>query len=530
MQNKLIYYSVIFAGLLFLGSACEKNFLDINNNPNAPAQADPALVFTNALTQTAYIVSVDYLYMNGTQNYYGNSVRAAPPGPNNSVNFTSTDFVTSWTDNYHNLNDYAFIEKSGTETNKWFLVGAAKIMKSLNFQMLVDTYGDVPYTEALRLSKNILTPKYDKAQDIYNACIQQLDSAVDILENTVLVSTYNPGNADVMFKGDATMWIKFANTLKLRMLLHEIGVSSQQSTIQAEMQKIANDPIGLLGPGESAMVNPGYATDAAAHLNPLYSHIGYSITGAVALVGAAGNSYFINKLDGYNDTRLGYFYGTNVAGMIEGNPLGAGGNSAASYFGGPVNKLNANNNLPFNFKPPLGFAGTIPKTWGILPSPTTASIILSSWESLFLQAEAVQRGLLPGNADDLYAEAITDNFIYLNVFTDGTTFNSNPAVWAAAYLSQNIANVGWQASSANPLQAILIQKYISLCITDPLESWTDYRRTGYPKDLPFSASSSRLYDYPYRFIYPQSEYNTNSKNVAAEGAINPISPKIFWMP
>ncbi len=523
MKKKLIY--VILSAGLFLVMGCEKNFLDINDNPNAPAQADPALVLTNALTQTDRIVSVDYLFLNGTQNYYGSSVRAGTPGPVVTNNFTSSDFASSWLDNYHNLNDYNYIEKNAGSSNKWFLVGVAKIMKALNFQMLVDTYNDVPYTEALDL-RNI-TPKYDKGQEVYNASIHQLDSAIAILENTPLVSDYSPGNADVMFRGNTTMWIKFANTLKLRMLLHEINVSSQQTMITAEMQKIANDPVGLLGPGESAMINPGYSTDAESHLNPLYSNIGYGFTGRASLIGATANSYFISKLDKYNDPRVGYFYTTNANGKVEGNPLGNGNNAATSYFGGPVNLQNSNK-LPFGFVPPLGTS--IPTKWGVLQSPSQASIILSSWESLFLQAEAVQRGLLPGDAAKLYSEAVTDNFIYLNVFTDGKTFDSHPENWATAYLSQNIVNVGWQASSANPLQAILIQKYISLCITGPLESWTDYRRTGYPLDLPFSSSSNRLFDYPYRFIYPQSEYNTNSQNVEAEGKITPVSPKIFWMP
>jgi hypothetical protein len=451
MKRNLIY-SILFAAV-FLVTSCEKHFLNINNNPNAPAQADPALVLTTALTQTASIVSVDYLFINGTQNYYGSSVRAGTPGPVVTNNFTSSDFASSWFDNFHNLNDYKFIENNAAQANKWFLVGVAKIMKALNFQMLVDTYNDVPYTEALNL--NNITPKYDKGQDVYNACINQLDSAAVILENTPLVSKYNPGNADVMFQGNTTMWIKFANTLKLRMLLHEIRVSSQQSMIATEMQKIANDPIGLLEPGESAKVNPGYSTDAASHLNPLYSNLGYSFTGNTALIGATANSYFINKLNAYNDPRVGYFYTTNSAGSVEGNPLGNGNNAAASYFGGPVNLQNSNY-LPFNFTPPSGT--TIPSKWGILQSPSQSSIILSSWESLFLQAEAVQRGLLPGNAGHLYNEAVTDNFIYLNVFTDGKTFDSNSQDWASNYLSQNIVNVNWQASSGNPLQAILIQK------------------------------------------------------------------------
>lgn len=529
MKKKLIYFSLLSVGMLVLGGGCKKNFLDINNNPNKPADADPVLIFTNALTLTGSIVAIDYVYINATQNYYAGTPRAAFAGPGNTVNFTSSDFASSWNDNYHNLVDYTYIEQKATATNKWFLVGAAKIMKTLNFQMLVDTYNNVPYTDALQGNGNV-APKYDKAQDIYTANIQELDSGIAILENTsLLAGAYNPGNADVMFQGNTTMWIKFANTLKLRMLLHEIGVSSQQDFIKEEMQKIANSPIGLLGPGQSAMINPGYSSDAAVHLSPLYATIGYKITGSAALPAAAANQYFIDKLNGYKDPRVGYFYNTNPVGVIAGNYIWQGGNAATSYFGGPINLTYAANNLPLNFVPPVGFQGTIPTTWGIIKSSSQPAIILSSWESLFLQAEAVQRGLLPGNAGDLYTKGVTDNFIYLNVFTDGKTFDSNPADWAAAYLSQNIVNVGWQSSSADPLGAILTQKYISLCMDFPLESWTDYRRTGYPTDLP-QATGAQLYKYPYRFIYPQAEYNTNSQNVNAEGEITPISPKIFWIP
>ncbi|MEO6932518.1 MAG: SusD/RagB family nutrient-binding outer membrane lipoprotein [Chitinophagaceae bacterium] len=523
MKNKILFL-IISAGLFFV-TGCKKGFLDVNDNPNAPGKADPALVLTNALTQTASIVSVDYLFLNGTQNYYGSSVRAGTPGPVVTNNFTSADFANSWLHSYHNLNDYNYIEKGAASSNKWFLVGVAKIMKALNFQMLVDTYNDIPYKEALDLSN--ITPKYDKGQEVYIGILNQLDSAIAILENTPLISGYSPASADVMFNGNATKWIKFANTLKLRMLLHEFNVSSQKTMIAAGMLKIANDPVGLLGPGESATINPGYSTDASSHLSPLYSNIGYGFTGNASLIGATANSYFIGKLNKFNDPRVGYFYTTNANGKVEGNPLGNGNNAAASYFGGPINLQNSNK-LPFGFIPAPGT--NTPTKWGVLQSPSQSSIILSSWESLFLQAEAVQRGLLPGNAAKLYNDAVTDNFIYLNVFTDGKTFDPQPANWAKAYLLQNIANVGWQASSTDPLQAILTQKYISLCITAPLESWTDYRRTGYPLDLPFSNSSTRLFNYPYRFIYPQLEYNTNSQNVESEGQITPVSPKIFWMP
>lgn len=528
-MKRLPIYSVLLS-ITALGMGCEKHFLDVNVSPNNPTTASPALVLTNALTQTASIVSTDFVYMNGTQNYYGSSSQAATPGPVTTNNFTTASLASVWTDTYHNLNDYAYIGQEAAATGEWFLVGVAKTMTSLDYQMLVDSYNDVPFSQALKLDSGIITPVYDKAQSVYDSCIMELDSAISLFENTALIEGYNPGSADVMFQGNAVLWAKFANTLKLRMLLHEINVSSRQALIKTEMAEIAADPIGPLGQGESALVNPGYATDESAHLNPLWSTVGYAFNGSAAFIGAVANSYFINKLNGYSDPRVGYFYNTNSAGLIEGAALGGqGGNSSACYFGGPNNLENTANNIPFNDTLPKGVSA--PTTFGLLQSPTMSAIVVSSWESLFLQAEAVVRGLLPGNAQTLYEQAITDNFTYLNVtFGPANAYNPSPAAYAQNYLVQPIPNVGWNASAGNALLAVITQKYISLCFTDPLESRTDYRRTGYPSDLPFPDNPERLYDYPFRLLYPQVEYNTNADNVGVEGTITPVSPKIFWMP
>ena len=524
MKKQTIVLFIIGTVLI---TSCQKHFLDVNTNPNNPTSADPALVFTNALSQTASIVTSDYGGLFFPENYVSLSTEYQVAFNITRNNYTSSDFTNGWYDNYHNLEDYDFIEQTAQAEGKNFLVAAAKTMKALGFQMLVDTYNDVPYTQALQLSNNISTPSYDKGQAIYGALILKLDSAISIFENSASLSSYNPGSADVMFGGNATLWAQFANTLKLRLLLHEINVSSQSSFIQSEAAKIAADPVGCLGAGTSASVNPGYTNDASSHLSPLWANFGYNINGGYANSDESANSYFISKLSSFNDTRLGYFYGTNGSGQIQGNPFGIPSNAVASFLGGTVNKSNSNN-LPYAYS-----GSSYPSTWGILQNYSQSAIILSSWESLFLQAEATLRGLLPGGsaaAGALYNQAITDNFTYLNVFTDGNTYDGNPADWAAAYYSQNIPNVGWAASSSNYLQAIIVQKYISLCLTDVLEAWTDFRRTGYPADLPVSNDPAKVYNYIYRFIYPQGEYNTNATQVNKEGTITPVSPKIFWMP
>ena len=243
--------------------------------------------------------------------------------------------------------------------------------------------------------------------------------------------------------------------------------------------------------------------------------MGYTITGALANPDQSPNTYFIDKLGAYGDPRVCFIYCCSpFTGQPSGNPFGIPTNSGATYVGsGPAAAP------PYNVSPTVS-------TWGILQGPTQPSILVSGWESLFLQAEAVYRGLLPGGdlvAEADYEAAITDDFLYLQVYTDGST-TGDPADFARAYYAQNIPDVGW-AASPDKLRAIITQKYISLCFTNVEEAWTDYRRTGFPADLPLSTDPGALYPRVLRLIYPQSEYDANAASVAKEGAVTPVSPK-----
>ncbi len=537
-NHRLLYMGCLSA-LLGLG-ACSKGFLNVNNNPNnvAASDAPAALLFTGALSQTATIVNGNGTGMSGgdfenlmfPMNYESLNTNYQVAFNITRNNYTSNDFTGVWADCYHVLNDYQTVLATATISDQPFLEATAKVMIALHFQILVDAYGNVPYTQALQLASGIINPNYDSAQSVYTACIAKLDSAITLLESdsVTVAGAPNPGSADIVFQGNPTEWIQLANTLKLRMLLHEINVTGQLSFIQAEAAKIANDPNGCLGASQTATINPGYATDLSAHLNPFWSSFGYTITAGAGNPDQSANTYMINKLANYNDPRVGYFYCVDGAGGYSGNSFGIPSNANSSYVGsgpgptpGPASGLT----------PPFGESAT-QSTWGLCQSPTQPAILMSSWESLFLQAEAIERGLLPGGdaaAKSDYQQAITDDFTYLNVFTDGVTNGNTAASYAQAYYSQHVNLVGWIASS-NKIQAIIEQKYISNCLTDVEESWTDFRRLGYPIDLPLSNDPASTYPRVNRFIYPQSEYNTNAQHVQAQGTISPAGPKIFWMP
>jgi len=114
---------------------------------------------------------------------------------------------------------------------------------------------------------------------------------------------------------------------------------------------------------------------------------------------------------------------------------------------------------------------------GILASPTQSAWIMPACESLFLQAEAVQRGYLAGNASSLYQSAVSESFRIMGV--------TAPATAAATYTAQPDTRVNF-TSAPDKIQLIVLQAWAAYNMIDPIESWNNWRRLGVPADLPVS--------------------------------------------
>jgi len=154
----------------------------------------------------------------------------------------------------------------------------------------------------------------------------------------------------------------------------------------------------------------------------------------------------------------------------------------------------------------------------MIGTPTKSAPILTDFESLFIQAEAAERGLLAGDVKTLYERAVTRSFIYMGL----------TSTEASTFLSQENLKINIDLT-ANKRETILTQKWAALNGIAPFEIWTDYRRTGYPLGLVFSADPARANDTPpVRLLYPQDEINVNNSNVLAVGTINAFTSKIFW--
>jgi len=276
-------------------------------------------------------------------------------------------------------------------------------------------------------------------------------------------------------------------------------MAGRDSYISSAIATTPHTSADYIGAGDGAMLNPGYV-QSTGKMNPFWETF-YKQDGSQQ---ADGLGYYVANQDACdfltsnNDPRKLRFFQASTAGgtTVKGN-----------YFGATVLEP-----VPTTSK--LGP--------GMLQVYNQAAPIMTDFESLFLQAEAVQRGILTGNAKALYESAVTQSVIYMG----GASGN---ALAAQAYLTQGGKALVNFDVAPNKVQTIITQKWCALNGISPMAIWTDYRRTGYPDFIHWSADPAKLnVTPPVRLLYPQTEISTNNENVLAQGDISLFTSKIFW--
>lgn len=519
--------AIILSGVMLLASSCSKE-LDINKNPNSATSATPELILPQALNYTAGLLNSFNNYGAQVGGYAANAGGYGGFGTAFTYNFASGDYGGLFTSSYDLLNDYQTIinQSQGVpEYNYYNAMG--KIMKALHFQMLVDTYNDVPYSEALK-GGAVLSPKYDAAADIYKDLAIQLDSAITLINagaNVVGVKVPS-ATQDGLFGGDATKWKKLANTVKLRIMVRGNGKVTFANTTFSSDGFLTTD----------ALINPGYTRDNGRQ-NPKWNTWGWSYTGS------AGNKAWMPS--------------TYALTFYNGAKISDGGRYKAMYYqypSTPTNQLGQETNSTVTIAPsPEGSfwypgtdrAGTSAgNSTGALKGPNAGMPLITAAESYFLQAEAAVRGIITGTAATLFNNGITASFKYVYALPDGSYAAplADPTTDAATYLTTNTAsplvNFALATTTAQKVEAIITQKWIALNFVNSDQSWNDYRRTGYPAVVTTAGAtaaqtfaskfseSTRPDRLPTRILYPPSEGSYNSANVPK--GISPFTSLIFW--
>jgi hypothetical protein len=507
----------LFIGMTVLGTSCKK-YLDINTNPNSATSATPELILPQALVYTASVTNSYNSYGAQTGLYAANAGGYGGFGESITYNYTSAN-TGLWAITYDNLEDYqAILNKTAGQDIYDYYNAAARIMKAYEFQLLVDAFNDVPYETALQGSDN-LSPAYSSGKDIYKDLASQLDTAIALFNAGASVPGVTPlGSADVLFGGSASKWKKFANTLKLRLIIR--GADK----VDFANKTFSND--GFLT--TDALVNPGFLRDNGKQ-NPAWNTWAYGYTGSAANKAWMPSQFIFGFYDGHSliDTARGSaiyfkFPSTGV------NQLGVESNSLVSsptgsfWFSGTDRDGTSNGDQI-----------------GILKGPDAGQPLMLAAESYFLQAEASLKGITAAGADSaLFYNGIKAAFNYTFQLPDGSVSEDIDAL-VAKYKADNgnkyLVNYGQANTTAKKEEAIITQKFIALNFINSQEAWNEYRRTHYPAIsagsgyTTFASSvseSTRPDKLPTRILYPVTESTFNGANVPT--GIGPFTSLIFW--
>jgi hypothetical protein len=505
MKFKPLYAIALSA--LMAATGCKKSFLDVNVNPNSLPTATPAFVLTNAMNTTAN----NMVSPNETGSYWSGQWTQSSSyilsTATFSYIFTNTSF-NYWDGFYDNLQDYQYVIDNSEKLNQKYFKGPAKVMKAYNYQALVDMYGNLPFSDALK-GVGSLAPKFDDQKAVYEALIVLLDEAIVDLKANPFASQF--ASADIIFNGNVTNWVKFANSLKLRLLMHQARIAGRDAYITTEINKIVTEGSGFITGTEVGVGGASFFIATAGKTNPIYDRWGYDANGAVRALARfpRPTKFLFDQLIATNDTfrlkRIAYAKG----GEAGGNPgVSVQPEIVSNYVG-----------VPFG----IASGYTAPSTSYIGPSLFVKGqynkpvVLMTAAEIQFNLSEAKQRftGVtLTGTAKSYYDEGIVQSFRALGV--------PNAAAQAAVLSNSGIADADW-AASTDKLRAIAIQKWLALCNFSGLEAWTEYRKTNLPV-TPQAATVTNS-NRPVRLFYPNTESGSNS-NVPA--GIDVFSSRIFW--
>jgi hypothetical protein len=344
-----------------------------------------------------------------------------------------------------------------------------EVMQVYSWSVLVDTFGDVPYTEALDYTN--VQPKYDDDAAIYADLITRLDAAIAMFDESA--DTF--GDADLIYEGDVPSWIKFANSLKLRMAL----TIADAEPAKAQTMAVQAAPKVFKSNADNADVQ---FLSSSPNTNPLWEDLVQSGRQDFR----AANT-FVDALNPLNDPRRDDFF----------KPLADGTFKGAIY--GSVN-------------PSAGFSAPGTK----LESPTLPGVLMSYSEVEFLLAEAVERGFaVGGTAMAHYNAGVTASILEWG----GTTAE------ATAYLAQPAVN--YSTATGDWKRKIGFQKWIAL-YNQPVEGWKEWRRLDSPKLVKPTDARSEI---PLRLTYPIVESNLNKESYTAAAAAiggDVVTSKVFW--
>ncbi len=393
------------------------------------------------------------------------------------------------------------------------LSALATVIKVAGMHRVTDNYGPIPY---VNFGGAVTDGSYDSQEEVYKKFFEELDASIDVLTDYAVTGAKILEKYDYIYSGNATQWVKFANSLRLRLAMRVVYADAALAKKEAEAA--INHPMGLMTSADD-MASLKHSADLSYN-HPLYD-INVNFNDADIQMGASIDSY----LNGYNDPRLPKYF----------TPAGGDGK-----YHGVRQGIHASNWSPY--KHPAG------KISGLnIDFSNTEIVWMTASEVYFLLAEAAIRGWnVPGTAQSNYELGVRTSFEEVGV-AGADAYLANNTAKPADYVDNTGNNNGiaargtitiaWEedASFETKLERIITQKWIAIYPNGP-EAWSEFRRTGYPKLFPVVNNDSQgavNTELQIRRIpFSVDEYSTNAAGVATGvaklGGADNAGTRLWW--
>ncbi len=522
MKKKVLIFSTLIAAAavaVLSFNSCTKDFEEINKDPygisNDQLAVDYKLVgepFKGVL-QNIYSYTpawITQLQQNLIADVYSGYMMPPTPfrGNSNNMNYDLVDGWngTPWNVAYGSVMSPLLEAERNAGTDFPEFIAWSKICKVEAMHRISDIYGPIIYTKFGKLTAGGGV-EYDCQDVAYDAFFKDLDAAVATL--TPLAQDPNSRksftNFDLVYGGDYSKWVRFANSLRLRLAIRISKVDPVRAKTEGE--KALSNPLGVIISNDDNFL----VTSDAGITHPL--NVMDNAWNDIRM-GAPMESI----LKGYNDPRLGKYFNPSevVPGEIKGIRQGIAIAAKSDYQG-------------FSTLVDLGKVQ-----------------LMTAAEVFFLRAEGAARGWnMGGNAQDLYETGVKTSFAQYGL--DATTYLTNGSSTPIPYVdpvntANNVANtsnatIKWDdaASFESKLEKIITQKWISM-YPDGQEAWSEVRRTGYPKLFPVVVNNSGGKIDTDKFIkrinFPVVEFQTNKvevdKAVQCLGGADNGGTSLWW--
>jgi hypothetical protein len=510
MMHKSLGLASVGAVVLLGLSGCNTDkLIKVNDNPNNPTSAPPQAVFTYASR-----ISMQRWFGSNPTNMRGPVLTAEHlaqvqyPDEDAYARLDGTVTDGSFINTYaQELKNFQAVIDAGKAGNQPLLWGPAQIMRSLIFGYVTDTWGDVPYSEALKgdAADAVIQPAYDAQKDIYTGLFADLGGAVTAM---AAGGGATLGAADPIYGGNTLRWERFANSLRLR---HAMRLANKDpATAQAQINAAMTAPGGVLAsnadnaqmkwPGDGIYDNPWAVNNRTRDDHRLSDRL-------------------MNQMIPVSDPRVAVYAQPTLCFQ---NPSGTGCPVNPPKYAGMPNALTAGEAATWSLtssRPGRVFYSTNRFCSGCtgLTGASFPSFVMTYAEVQFTLAEAAERGWIAGSAATYYTQGIQASMAQWGV-TDAVAIASYLATPAIAY----------QAGVAG-LRQIALQKWIAL-YSDGVEAWAEWRRTCIPTTVK-PGPAAVIGTVPRRYEYSIREHSVNSANldvaVTRQGA-DDFTTRMYW--